>query len=70
MYVRRFHFILLVIEPDAGVVEVMDSKSKPLAAWGDMADMLQRAWKRFTNKAPGAWKKELELRPVPVSTTS
>jgi hypothetical protein len=33
-YVRRFHYILLVIEPDAGVVEVMDPKSKPLEAWG------------------------------------
>ena len=43
MHVRRFHFILLVIEPDAGVAEVMDSKSKPLAAWGDMADILQMA---------------------------
>ena len=42
-YVRRIHFILLVIEPDAGVAEVMELKSKPLAAWEDMADMLQRA---------------------------
>jgi hypothetical protein len=62
--------VLLIIEPDAGVVEVMDSKSKPLAAWGDMADMLQRAWKWFTNKAPGLWKNELEIKPVPVCTTS
>nr|XP_051205697.1 uncharacterized protein LOC127319759 [Lolium perenne] len=65
-YNFSFHFILLVIEPAAGVVEVMDSKSKPLAAWGDMADILQRACKRFTNKAPGVWKSELELKPVPV----
>jgi hypothetical protein len=42
IYVRRFHFILLIIEPEAGIVEVMDSKSKPLAARGDMADILQR----------------------------
>jgi hypothetical protein len=28
------------------------------------------AWKRFTDKAPGPWKKELEFKQVPVSTTS
>jgi hypothetical protein len=32
--------VLLIIEPDAGVVEVIDSKSKSLAAWRDMAVIL------------------------------
>ncbi|KAK1646115.1 hypothetical protein QYE76_063920 [Lolium multiflorum] len=57
--VNGFHYILLVIEPDTGIVEVMDSKSKPLEAWGDMADILLKAWKRFTNKSPGLKNKEL-----------
>ncbi|KAK1653731.1 hypothetical protein QYE76_071536 [Lolium multiflorum] len=61
----RFHYILLVIEPDTGVVEVMDSKSKPLEAWGDMADILHKAWKRFTNKSPGLKNKELRIKHVP-----
>ena len=68
IYVRGFHYILLVIEPDTGVVEVMDSKSKSLAAWGDMADILHKAWKRFTNKAPGLKNKDLRIKHVPVST--
>ena len=68
--VRRFHYILLVIEPDTGVVEVMDSKSKPLEAWGDMADILQKAWTRFANKSPGLRNKELRIKHVRVSTTS
>jgi hypothetical protein len=42
MRVRRFQFILLVIQLDQGRVEVMDSKCKSLEAWGDMIDMLQR----------------------------
>ena len=66
--VRRFHYILLVIEPDTGIVEVMDSKSKPLEAWGDMADILHKAWKRFTNKTPGLKNKDLRIKHVPVST--
>ena len=69
IYVRMFHYILLVIEPNTGVVEVMDSKSKPLEAWEDMADILQKAWKRFANKAPGLRNKELRIKPVRVSTS-
>jgi hypothetical protein len=69
MCVRRFHYILLVIEPDTGIVEVMDSKSKPLEAWGDMADILLKAWIRFTNKSPGLKNKELRIKQVPVSNT-
>ena len=68
--VRRFHFILLIIELDTGVVELMDSKRKPLEAWGDMADILHKAWKRFANKSPGLRNKELRIKPVRVSTTS
>ncbi|KAK1629315.1 hypothetical protein QYE76_003630 [Lolium multiflorum] len=63
--VNGFHYILLVIEPDTGIVEVMDSKSKPLEAWGDMADILLKAWKRFTNKSPGLKNKELRIKHVP-----
>ena len=40
--VRRFHFILLIIVPDEGVVKVMDPKRKPLADWADMQECLQR----------------------------
>jgi hypothetical protein len=42
MRVRGYHFILLVIQPDKGRVEVMDSKRKSLESWGDMIDTLQR----------------------------
>ncbi|KAK1686497.1 hypothetical protein QYE76_047345 [Lolium multiflorum] len=63
--VNGFHYILLVIEPDTGEVEVMDSKSKPLEAWGDMADILHKAWKRFATKSPGLQNKELRIKHVP-----
>jgi hypothetical protein len=39
---RRFHFILLVIQVDAGVVLVMDSKRKDNKLWADLKAMLQR----------------------------
>lgn len=42
-YKFDFHFILLIIVPDEGVVEVMDSKRKPLKKWADMQECLQRA---------------------------
>lgn len=40
--VRRFHFILLAIQLDTGVVLVMDSKRKDNGAWVDLKAMLQR----------------------------
>ena len=40
--VRRFHFILLVIQLDAGVVVVLDSRCKEAKEWADMSQMLQR----------------------------
>ena len=40
--VRRFHFILLVIQVDEGVVLVMDSKRKDPKMWADLSEMLQR----------------------------
>jgi hypothetical protein len=40
--VRRFHFILLVIQLDRGGVLVVDSKRKSLETLGDMIDTLQR----------------------------
>jgi hypothetical protein len=39
---RRFHFILLVIQVDAGVVLVMNSKRKDSKLWVDLKAMLQR----------------------------
>ena len=40
--VRMFHFILLVIQVDEGVVLVMDSKRKDPEMWADLSKMLQR----------------------------
>ena len=40
--VRMFHFILLVIQVDEGVVLVMDSKRKAPEMWADLSEMLQR----------------------------
>lgn len=40
--VRRFHFILLVIEVDVGIVRFMDSKRKDPQIWADMSAILQR----------------------------
>src|SRR3989337_1029292 len=40
--VRRFHFILLSIKLDGGVVTVLDSRHKEQKEWADMCEMLQR----------------------------
>jgi hypothetical protein len=40
--VRRFHFILLVIQFDAGKVLVMDSLRKDPEMWADLKKILQR----------------------------
>jgi len=40
--VRSFHWILLDIRIDVGVVEVMDSLEKPQKEYQNMIDMLQR----------------------------
>ena len=40
--VRRFQFILLIILPDKGLVEVMDPKRNDLETWADMDEMLKR----------------------------
>ena len=60
--VCRFHFILLIIVPDEGVVKVMDSKRKPLEKWAKMQECLQRVWKRFIKDVVGEWKLELRWR--------
>ena len=39
---RRFHFILLIIVCDEGLVKVMDPKRTPLAEWANMQECLQR----------------------------
>ena len=68
--VCSFHYILLIICPEEGVVKVMDSKRKPFDKWADLQDLLQTAWKRFTRKARGEWKKELTFEHLKVSSTS
>ena len=40
--VRRFHFILLIIQVDQGIVLVMDSKRRNHEMWVDLIEMLQR----------------------------
>ena len=40
--VRRFHFILLVIQFDAGKVLVMDSLRNEPEKWGDLKKILER----------------------------
>ena len=39
--VRRFHFILLIIVPDKGLVQVMDPLRNDFKKWADMREMLQ-----------------------------
>ena len=39
---RRFHFILLSIKLDGGVVTVLDSRHKDLEEYADMTAMLQK----------------------------
>ena len=39
---RRFHWILLSIQPDKSEVEVMDSLKKDQEEWSDMKAMLQK----------------------------
>jgi hypothetical protein len=51
--VCSFHFILLIIVPDEGIVKVMDPGRRSMDEWKDMQECLQRAWKRFTAKTPG-----------------
>ena len=66
--VCSFHFILLIIVPDEGVVKVMDPGRRSMKSWEDMQACLQRAWKRFTAKTPGL-PAELTFEPLNVSTT-
>src|SRR3954471_10461482 len=66
--VCSFHFILLIIVPDEGVVKVMDPGRRSMKSWEDMQACLQRAWKRFTAKTPGL-PAELTCEPLNVSTT-
>ena len=40
--VRRFHWILLIIRVDEGVVEVMDSLRKDMDEYLNLQEMLQR----------------------------
>ena len=40
--VRRFHFILLIIQFDKGKVLVMDSARKDPEMWVNLKEMLQR----------------------------
>jgi hypothetical protein len=40
--VCRFHWILLNIQVDKGIVEVMDPLKRPLEEFRSMQDMLQR----------------------------
>ena len=40
--VRRFHWILLRIQPDKSEVEVMDSLNRDQEQWSDMKAMLQK----------------------------
>jgi hypothetical protein len=65
--VCSFHFILLIIVPDEGIVKVMDPGRRSMDEWKDMQECLQRAWKRFTAKTPGLPAK-LKFVTVNVST--
>jgi hypothetical protein len=69
LYVCSFHFILLIIVVDQGVVKVMDSKCTPLEKWTNMQECLQKAWKWFTANTRGVWKLELIFQQLTVSTT-
>ena len=40
--VRRFHYILLAIQLDAGLVIVLDSRRKEVTEYADMIEMLQK----------------------------
>ena len=40
--VRRFHYIMLIIQIEHRIVEVMESKRNDPELWADMRAMLQR----------------------------
>ena len=42
IYVRSHHFILLIIEPIFGRVDIMDSLKRPHEDFQSLIDMLQR----------------------------
>ena len=48
-----FHFILLEIKLDQGVVTILDSRRKDPEDYLDMTTMLQKVWKEFTRIATG-----------------
>ena len=42
LYMHRFHYILLIITPDKGLVQVMDPLRNESEKWKDLSEMLQR----------------------------
>lgn len=56
-YVRRFHYILLDIKLEQGLVTVLDSRRKDTQDYADMTVMLEKVRTKFTSKAPGLPKK-------------
>nr|BDI54566.1 transposon protein, putative, CACTA, En/Spm sub-class [Triticum aestivum] len=56
-YNFKFHYILLEIKLEQGLVTVLDSRRKDPQEYANMNEMLEKVWKKFTSKAPGLSKK-------------
>ncbi|CAN6374334.1 unnamed protein product [Urochloa humidicola] len=48
-----FHWILIVLSPDRGVVNVFDSLNKPQKLYQDIIEMFTRMWNEIHAKHPG-----------------
>ncbi|XP_073365209.1 uncharacterized protein [Aegilops tauschii subsp. strangulata] len=56
-YNFNFHYILLEIKLEQGVVTVLDSRRNDPQDYANMTQMLEKVWRKFTSKAPGLPKK-------------
>ncbi|KAK1691851.1 hypothetical protein QYE76_008548 [Lolium multiflorum] len=60
-----FHWILLDIQVDKGIVEVRDPLSRGLEGFRDFQHLLQRVWRVFKKKNTGDFAEKLTFTPVP-----
>ncbi|CAN6217309.1 unnamed protein product [Urochloa humidicola] len=60
-YNYHFHWIVLVIQVDFGMVMVLDPKREPTSKYQTLIDYLNRAWRRFMKKHRGVTKYEGDL---------
>ncbi|KAM0884309.1 hypothetical protein ACQ4PT_031083 [Festuca glaucescens] len=64
-YNYSFHWILLDIQVNKGIVEVRDPLSRDLEGFRDLQHLLQRVWKVFKKRNKGNFAETLTFTPVP-----